>query len=123
MSSFATRARAWALRTFRGRSQEDAAWEDESTWVSSPPETFEVGALVVDARPLGVKAAGANPPSAVYQVSIHIEARSATSSSRYRLPATDNSAGQAPQAALHELDQVWRDPQGWRRPVLDRRSA
>src|SRR5258708_40073926 len=98
MSSFATRARAWALRTFRGRSQEDAAWEDESTWVSSPPETFEVGALVVDARPLGVKAAGANRPSALYQGSIHLQARSATRSSRSRPPATDNPPRPAPEA-------------------------
>lgn len=119
MPSFSTRARAWVLRTFKGRSPKDAAWEDESTWVSSPPETFEVGALVVDASPLGVKAAGANRPSAVYQVSIHMEGRSPTWSSRYGLPATDNSARQAAETALDELDQLWRDPDGWRRQVLD----
>jgi hypothetical protein len=119
MPSFSTRVRAWALRTFKGRTQAEAAWEDESTWVSSPPQTFEVGALVVAASPLGVKAAGANRPSAVYQVTIHVEGRSAKWSSRYGLPATDNSARQAAEAALDELDQLWRDPDGWRRQVLD----
>src|SRR5258708_15550012 len=119
MPSFSTRAGAWALRTFRGRCQEEAAWEDESQWVSSPPESYIVGALIVDATPMGVKAAGANRPSAVYRVSIRVEGRSATWSSRYGLPATDNSARQAAETALDELDQLWRDPQGRRSQVLD----
>ena len=119
MPSFSTRARAWVLRTFKGRSRDEAPWDDESTWVSSPPETFSVGALVVDATPLGVKAAGANRPSAVYQVTIHVDGRPPTWTSRYGLPATDNSARQAAETALEELDQLWRDPEGWRRQVLE----
>src|SRR5258708_36411745 len=119
MPSFSTRVRAWVLRTFKGRSQEDAAWEDESQWVSSPPQSYMVGALVVDATPLGVRAAGANRPSAVYQVSIRVEGRAATWSSRYGLPATDNSARQAAETALNELDHLCRDPEGWRSQVLE----
>src|SRR5258708_29037624 len=119
MASFSTRARAWVLRTFRGRSREAAGWDDESTWVSSPPETFSVGALVIDATPLGVKAAGATRPSAVYQISFRAHGDTATWSSRYGLPATDNSARQAAETALDELDQLWRDPSGWRRQVLE----
>src|SRR5258708_7972656 len=118
MPNLSARVRDWALRTFKGRSQEEAAWEDETQWVSSPPESYMVGALVVDATPLGVRAAGANRPSAVYQVSIRVDGRSGTWSSRYGLPATDNSARQAAETALDELDQLWRDPQGWRSQVL-----
>ena len=119
MPRFSTRARAWALRTFKGRSPADAGWEDESTWVSSPPQTFRVGALVVDATPVGVKAAGVNRPSAVYEVSIRVDGRSEAWSSRYGLPASDNSARQAAETALDELDQMWRDPDGWRRQVIE----
>src|SRR5258708_28934878 len=122
MPRFSTRARAWVLRTFRGRSREAAGWDDESTWVSSPPETFSVGALVIDARPLGVKAAGANRPSAVYQISIRAQGRTATWSSRYGLPATDNSARQAAETGRDELDQRCRDATGWRRPAREGRS-
>jgi hypothetical protein len=118
MPSLRTRTRAWLLRTFKGRSREDAAWEDASTWVSSPPQTFSLGALEIAATPLGVKAAGANRPSAVYEVRVNIAGHSRSWSSRYGLLATDNSARQAAESALDELDQLWRDPEGWKRQAL-----
>jgi hypothetical protein len=118
MPSLRTRTRAWLLRTFKGRTREEAAWEDESSWVSSPPETFRLGRLEVAATPRGIKAAGANPPSAVYEVTITLAGEARSWSSRYGLPATDNSARQAAESALDELDQMWRDPEGWRRQAL-----
>jgi hypothetical protein len=118
MPGIRTRARAWVLRTFKGRSKEDAEWDDESTWVSSPPQTFRLGKLEIAATPMGVKAAGANRPSAVYEVRITKGGDSQTWSSRYGLPATDNSARQAAESALDELDQLWRDPEGWKSQAL-----
>lgn len=118
MPSLSTRARAWLLRTFKGRSPEDAAWEEESTWVSSPPQTFLLGSLEIAATPMGVKASGANRPSAVYEVRVKITGDSRSWSSRYGLPATDNSARMAAESALDELDQLWRDPEGWKRQAL-----
>jgi hypothetical protein len=110
-----TRARAWFLRTFKGRSRADAGWEDEpAVAVSSPPASFTVGDLQVSATPRGIKAAGANPPSAVYEVRITIEGDSRSWASRYGLPAADNSAAAAAEIALDELDQIWRDPAGWK---------
>lgn len=122
MPSLRTRSRAWLLRTFRGRSKEEAAWEDESTWVSSPPQTFVLGSLEIAATPMGVKAAGANRPSAVYEVRVGIAGDTRSWSSRYGLPATDNSARQAAESALDELDQLWRDPEGWKSQALARMS-
>jgi hypothetical protein len=118
MPGIRTRARAWLLRTFKGRSKEDAAWDDESTWVSSPPLSFRLGTLEIASTPMGVKAAGANRPSAVYEVRITNAGDSRTWSSRYGLPATDNSARQAAESALDELDQLWRDPEGWKSQAL-----
>ena len=119
MPSFSTRSRAWFLRTFRGRSREDAGWDEESTWVSSPPDSYTLGRLEIAARPLGVKAAGSNPPSAVYEVRISLVGDSRSWSSRYGLPATDNSARQATEAALDEIDEVWCRPEVWRARVLE----
>jgi hypothetical protein len=118
MPSLRTRSRAWLLRTFKGRSREEAAWEDESSWVSSPPQTFTLGSLEIAATPMGVKAAGANRPSAVYEVRVTVAGDSRSWSSRYGLPATDNSARQAAESALDELDQLWRDPDGWKNQAL-----
>jgi hypothetical protein len=123
MPSVSTRTRAWFLRTFKGRSREDAGWEDESTWVSSPPESFTLGPLTVEARPLGVKAAGDNRPSAVYDVRVSLEGGSPKWSSKYGLPATDNSARQAAEAALDELDEIWRRPDAWRARMLEGMNA
>jgi hypothetical protein len=118
MPSFSTRSRAWFLRTFKGRSREDAGWEEESSWVSSPPESFTLGRLEIAARPLGVKAAGNNRPSAVYEVRVGLAGESRWWSSRYGLPAVDNSARQAAEAALDEIDEVWTRPRAWRARAL-----
>jgi hypothetical protein len=123
MPSFSTRSRAWFLRTFKGRSREAAGWEDESTWVSSPPESFTLGRLTIAARPLGVKAAGGNRPSAVYEVRVSLSGGSPWWASKYGLPATDNSARQAAEAALDELDEIWRQPEAWRERTLEGMSA
>jgi hypothetical protein len=119
MPSFSTRSRAWFLRTFKGRSREDAGWDEESTWVSSPPESFTLGGLTIAARPLGVKAAGSNRPTAVYEVRISLPGDSRSWSSRYGLPATDNSARLAAEVALDEIDEVWHQPQAWRARALE----
>jgi hypothetical protein len=119
MPSFSTNSRAWFLRTFKGRSREDAGWDDESTWVSSPPESFTLGGLTIAARPLGVKAAGSNRPSAVYEVRISLPGDSRSWSSRYGLPATDNSARLAAEVALDEIDELWREPGAWRARALE----
>lgn len=118
MPKLSTRARAWALRTFKGRTREEAGWEDESTWVSSPPEVFRVGELEVGATPVGVKAAGDNRPSAVYEVRVGIPGDSRSWSSRYGLAASDNSARAAAEIALDELDEIWRSPEDWKARVL-----
>jgi hypothetical protein len=118
-SSFSTRARAWFLRTFKGRSQADAGWEDQPPGaVSSPPQSFTIGELRVGAIPKGIKAAGANPPSAIYEVRVSVEGDSHAWSSSYGLPARDNSAAAAVEVALDELDQIWRDPEGWKAAAL-----
>ncbi|MEA2646851.1 MAG: hypothetical protein QOE92_1934 [Chloroflexota bacterium] len=117
-AGLSTRARAWFLRTFRGRSREDAAWDREAEAVSSPPESFALGDLRIDALPRGIKAAGANPASAVYEVVIALEGDPRKWSSRYGLPPADNSARAAVEIALDELDQAWRDPGGWREQAL-----
>jgi hypothetical protein len=106
------------LRTFKGRSKADAAWEDESTWVSSPPEAFKLGSLEIGSTPMGVKTAGTNRPSAVYEVRVGVSGDARSWSSRYGLPAGDNSARLAAESALDELDQIWRDPEGWKRQAL-----
>jgi hypothetical protein len=115
MPSFSTRVRARLVKTFKGsRTREEAGWEDESTWVSSPPETFSLGRLEIGVTPRGVKAAGGNRPSAVYEVRIAMPGDSRSWASKYGLPATDNSARQAAEVALEDIDEAWRDPQAWK---------
>ena len=120
MPSFSTRVRARLLKTFKGsRTREEAGWEDESNWVSSPPETFRLGRLEVAASPRGVKAAGNNPPSAVYEVRVVITGDSRSWSSNYGLPATDNSARQACEVALDDMDEAWREPDAWKARAIE----
>lgn len=114
-----TRARAWFLRTFKGRSAADAGWEEEPVAVSSPPHTFAVGELEVAATPKGIRAAGRNPASAVYEVKVTLPGDSRSWASRYGLPAAQNSAAAAAEIALDELDQIWRDPEGWKATALE----
>jgi len=115
MPGFSTRVRARLLRTFKGsRTREEAGWEDESTWVSSPPETFRLGRLEIAVTPRGVKAAGSNPPSAVYEIRVVVSGDSRSWTSKYGLPATDNSARQAGEVALEDIDEAWRQPDAWK---------
>jgi hypothetical protein len=118
--SVSTRARAWLLRTFKGRSAADAGWTEEAPLaaVSSPPATFKVGELEVTATPKGIRAAGSAAPSAVYEVRVTIPGDSRSWSSRYGLPPGANSSAAAAEIALDELDQVWRDPDGWKAQAL-----
>jgi hypothetical protein len=117
--SLSTRARAWFLRTFRGRSRAAAGWTDTPAGaVSSPPQTFSLGDLTVAATPKGIKAAGANPASAVWEVRVSAAGDARTWASSYGLPAHDNSAAAAAEIALDEVDQIWRDPDGWRAAVV-----
>jgi hypothetical protein len=116
--SFRTRVRAHLLRTFKGRTREEAGWEDESTWVSSPPATFSVGRLEIAVSPRGVKAAGGNPPSAVYEVRVAMAGDPRSWTSKYGLPATDNSARQAGEIALADIDEAWREPDAWKARAL-----
>jgi hypothetical protein len=118
--SLSTRARAWFLRTFKGRSRSEAAWADQPAGaVSSPPRTFNLGELEVAATPKGIRAAGANPPSAVWEVRITAAGDARTWASSYGLPAGDNSAAAAAEIALEELDLVWRDPDAWKAIALE----
>lgn len=117
--SLSTRIRAWFLRTFKGRSRSEAAWSDEPVGVvSAPPQTFVLGDLQIEATPKGIKAAGPNPASAVWEVRVTADGDARAWASRYGLPARDNSAGAATEAALDELDQIWRDPDGWKAVAL-----
>ncbi|MGB2940079.1 MAG: hypothetical protein WBD38_07270 [Candidatus Dormiibacterota bacterium] len=117
--SLPTRARAWFLRTFKGRSRSEAGWTDEPAGaVSAPPQTFVLGDLQIEATPKGIKAAGPNPASAVWEVRVTAAGDARTWASRYGLPARDNSAPAAADAALDELDQIWRDPDGWKAVAL-----
>ena len=72
----------------------------------------------MDATPKGIRAGGSNPPSAVYEVRVSVAGDARSWSSSYGLPAGDNSAAAAAEAALDELDQIWRDPAGWRASAL-----
>jgi hypothetical protein len=117
--SVSTRARAWFLRTFKGRSRSDAGWTDTPAGaVSAPPRTFSLGDLTVTATPKGIKAAGSNPSSAVWEVRVVAAGDARTWASSYGLPAHDNSAAAAAEIALDEVDQIWREPDGWRAQAL-----
>jgi hypothetical protein len=123
MPSFGTRVRARLLKTFKGRTREEAGWEDESSWVSSPAETFSLGRLEVAVTPRGVKAAGGNPPSAVYEVRVAIAGDPRSWHSKYGLPATANSARQAGEVALEDIDEAWREPNSWKARAVAGMSA
>jgi hypothetical protein len=115
-----TRTRAWFLRTFKGRSRAEAGWqEEEVAAVSSPPQTFSLGELTVQATPKGIRAAGQNPASAVYEVRITVSGDSRSWASRYGLPPQENSAAAVAEIALDELDQIWRDPNAWKAQALE----
>ena len=43
--------------------------------------------------------------------------------SKYGLPAADNSARQAGEAALADIDEAWREPDAWKARALDGMTA
>ncbi|MFN2464174.1 MAG: hypothetical protein ABR573_09780 [Candidatus Dormibacteria bacterium] len=108
-----TRIRAGLLRTFRGRPRGTAAWEAELPVSAGAPENFALGELTLAVRPLGLKAAGENRPSIVYEVSLSGPGDPRGWSSSYGLPPASASARRAAEAALDELDEVGRDPAAW----------
>jgi hypothetical protein len=112
-TSLRTRLRARLLRTFRGRSAADAAWLDELPTSAGAPETFALGGLVVTVTPRGLKAAGANAPSMVYEVGVSLAAGPGRWASRYGLEPRQASVRRAAEAALDELDEVAADPAAW----------
>jgi len=118
-AGLATRLRARLLRTFRGRSAADAGWAEEEPVSAGAPESFEVGRLVIDVTPRGLKAAGINRPSIVYVVRVGLPAEGRAWSSSYGFPPRQASARRAADAALDELDEVARDPRAWLRRVTD----
>ena len=115
----AIRLRARLLRTFRGRSAADAGWTDEEPVSAGAPESFELGRLVIDVTPRGLKAAGINHPSIVYVVSVGLPSEGRAWSSSYGFPPRQASARRAAEAALDELDEVARDPEAWVERVTD----
>ncbi|GAC1332228.1 MAG: hypothetical protein NVSMB17_11090 [Candidatus Dormibacteria bacterium] len=118
----ATRLRARLLRAFKGRSAEDAAWGGEVASAGAA-ESFEVGGLVVEVAPRGLKAAGDNPPAIVYTVTIHYPDGSLPWSSSYGFPPRQASAREAANAALDELDEIARDRAAWLRRVTEGMSV
>jgi len=114
-----TRLRARLLRRFRGRSAADATWDEDPPVSAGAPESFQVGGLVVDVTPKGLKAAGINKASIVYTVRLGLSADPRGWSSGYGFPPREASARRAANAALDELDEVARDPEAWLRRVTD----
>jgi hypothetical protein len=114
-----TRLRAWFLRTFRGRSAGAAAWTEELPVSAGAPESFEIGRLRIDVTPTGLKSAGINKPSVVFDVRVSRDEGSQNWSSRYGLTPRQASARGAADHALDELDEIWRDRAGWRARVTE----
>jgi hypothetical protein len=83
------------------------------------PEAFEVGILRLQVTPTGLKAAGVNAPSVVYEVHISRADDPRAWSSRYGLSPREASARRAADAALDELDEAWRDHDRWLRRVTE----
>lgn len=111
--SATTRLKAWFLRTFKGRSAGDTAWSDELPVSAGAPESLQVANLVLEVTPTGLKAAGINQPSVVYEVRVTRAGDSRAWSSRYGLAPREASARRAADHALDELDEIWRDRAAW----------
>jgi len=104
------RARAWLLRTFRGRPRERAAWTESPALAARA--SFRVGELDVAAASVGLRSAGMNEPAVVYEVEVALgQGRRWTS--RYGLAPDAASPEAAIEHALDELDQIWRDRERW----------
>jgi len=108
-----TRLRAWLLRTFAGRTAAESGWDEPAMPAVARSGTFRVGELTVTASSLGVRATGINRPSIVYEVRVTREGDARSWSSKYGLDPKDDSPEAAAEMALNELDQIWRDREGW----------
>jgi hypothetical protein len=97
----------------------EVGWAEELPVSAGAQESFAVGVLRVEVTPTGLKAAGINRPSVVYQVRITREDDPRTWSSRYGFPPREAAARRAADAALDELDEVWRDHDRWLARVTD----
>lgn len=114
-----TRLRAWFLRTFRGRSSADAGWADQLPVSAGPPRAFSVGDLVLDVTPRGLKSAGINPPSIVYDVRVSRASGARSWSSSYGFPPREAAASLAADAALDELAEIAGNREQWWRRVTE----
>ena len=111
-----TRLRAWYLRTFKGRSTNEAGWTEEAPLTAGPPRSFELGELRLDVNPRGLKSAGANPRSMVYRVQVSGASRPQSWSSSYGFEPREGSARIAADTALDELAEIaWDRGTWWRR--------
>ena len=118
-SSPQTRLRAWFLRTFRGRSAADAAWADEAPVSAGPPRAFDLGELRLNVTPRGLKSAGINLPSIVYEVRVSRATDPRAWSSSYGFPPRASSARSAADAALDELAEIATDRDRWWQRVTE----
>ena len=114
-----TRLRAWLLRTFRGRSAADAGWTDEAPVSAGPPRAFDLGELRLEVTPRGLKSAGINAPSIVYDVRISRRSDARAWSSSYGFPPREAAAGRAADAALDELFEIAGNREQWWRRVTE----
>jgi len=81
------------------------------------PRSFEFGAFRIDVVPRGLKSAGVNPPSMVYQVHIVGVSVPHSWSSSYGFAPREGSARRAADAALDELAEISLDRERWWRQV------
>ena len=84
---------------------------------AGPPRSFELGGLRIDVKPRGLKSAGTNPPSMVYQVDVKGASVPRSWSSSYGFAPREGSARRAADAALDELAEIARDRERWWRRV------
>lgn len=118
-ASTGTRLRAWLLRTFRGRSAAEAGWTDDLPVSAGPPRSFVLSDLRIDVTPKGLKSAGANDPSMVYEVRVGRASDPRAWSSSYGFPPRDASARRAADAALDELAEIALDRDRWWQRVTE----
>jgi hypothetical protein len=102
------------LRAFAGRRRARATWSDQpAPSVATARASFTLGSLQIVVQPLGARAAGSNRPSAVFEVKVTGADEPRGWSSRYGFDPARATAEKAANAALDELDEIWRDPTTW----------
>lgn len=86
---------------------------------AGPPRSFELGELRIEVAPRGLKSAGANSPSIVYEVRVARATGQRTWSSSYGFPPREGSAHKAADAALDELVEIALDREHWWKRVTE----